>query len=63
MKYITETYNLIMDSKINPLSKIPNLQVRHLVMQLLAYMWSLILLSDENTLAFPSTNFLLHSFF
>ena len=42
MKYITETYNLIMDSKINPLSKIPNLQVRHLVMQLLAYMWSLI---------------------
>ena len=42
MKQVLDVYNVIMDSKVNPLSKIPNLQVRHLVMQLLAWMWSLV---------------------
>lgn len=42
MKQIVNAYNVIMDSKVNPLSRIPDLQVRHLVMQLLAWMWSLI---------------------
>ena len=42
MKKVLQTYNLIMDSSINPLKNIKNLQVRHMVMQLLACMWSLI---------------------
>ena len=42
MKKVLHTYNLIMDSSINPLKNIKNLQVRHMVMQLLACMWSLI---------------------
>ena len=42
MKQVLDVYNVIMDSKVNPLSKIPNLQVRHLVMQLLAWRWSLV---------------------
>ena len=29
-------YELVMDSKLNPLSRIPDLNVRHMVMQLLA---------------------------
>ena len=41
-KKVLQTYNLIMDSSINPLKNIKNLQVRHMVMQLLACMWSLI---------------------
>ena len=35
-------YNLIMDSKRNPLSYIPDTNTRHLVMQILAWMWCII---------------------
>jgi hypothetical protein len=35
-------YNLIMDSKHNPLSHIPDTNTRHMVMQLLAWMWCII---------------------
>ena len=37
-----KTYNLIMDSKHNPLSYIPDTNTRHMVMQLLAWMWCII---------------------
>ena len=36
------TYKLIMDSKYNPLSSIQDVTIRHLVMQLLAWMWCII---------------------
>ena len=36
------TYKLIMDSKNNPLSNIQDVTIRHLVMQLLAWMWCII---------------------
>ena len=35
-------YNLLMDSKHNPLSYIPDTNTRHLVMQILAWMWCII---------------------
>ncbi len=35
-------YHLIMDSKHNPLSYIPDTNTRHLVMQILAWMWCII---------------------
>ena len=35
-------YELVMDSKLNPLSRIPDLNVRHMVMQLLAWMWCIV---------------------
>ncbi len=35
-------YNLIMDSKRNPLSNIPDINTRHLIMQILAWMWCII---------------------
>ena len=35
-------YNLIMDSRYNPLRYIPDNNTRHLVMQLLAWMWCII---------------------
>ena len=39
---MSKLYHLIMDSKRNPLSYIPDTNTRHLVMQLLAWMWCII---------------------
>ena len=39
---MTNTYKLIMDSKHNPLSHIPDTNTRHMVMQVLAWMWCII---------------------
>jgi len=39
---VIKLYNLIMDSKRNPLSYIPDTNTRHMVMQLLAWMWCII---------------------
>jgi len=39
---VIKLYNLIMDSKHNPLSYIPDTNPRHMVMQLLAWMWCII---------------------
>ena len=35
-------YNLIMDSAKNPLSNIPDINTRHMIMQVLAWMWCII---------------------
>ena len=35
-------YNLIMDDDKNPLSNIPDVNTRHMVMQVLAWMWCII---------------------
>ena len=35
-------YNLVMDSRYNPLSNIPDTTTRHLVMQILAWMWCIV---------------------
>ena len=37
---IVNSWNSIMDHNLNPLRHIPDLQVRHMVMQVLAFMWS-----------------------
>ncbi|MDC1383848.1 hypothetical protein N8500_10280 [Candidatus Puniceispirillum sp.] len=39
---IYNAYKLIMDSKYNPLSNIQDVTIRHLIMQLLAWMWCII---------------------
>ena len=38
-QFILDSWNGVMDAHWNPLRKIPDLQVRHLVLQLLAWMW------------------------
>ena len=38
--WIYDCWNHIMDAEVNPLRHIPDLQVRHMVMQILAFMWS-----------------------
>ena len=39
---VFNSWNLIMDDRRNPLSNIPDMQTRHVVMQLLAWMWCII---------------------
>ena len=39
---IIKLYHLVMDSRNNPLSNIPETNTRHLVMQVLAWMWCII---------------------
>src|SRR6056300_2054743 len=41
-KLIINSWNTVMDHHMNPLSNIPDLQTRHLVMQVLAWMWCII---------------------
>ena len=41
-KFIYECWTGIMDHRLNPLRHIHDLQVRHMVMQVLAFMWSAI---------------------
>lgn len=39
---MTRMYQLVMDSRHNPLSYIPDTNTRHMVMQVLAWMWCII---------------------
>ena len=39
---MVKLYYLVMDSRHNPLSHIPDTDTRHLVMQLLAWMWCIV---------------------
>src|SRR5210317_871571 len=41
-EWIVNCWNVIMDDKRNPLSAIPDTNVRHMVMQVLAWMWCII---------------------
>ena len=39
---VIKLYHLVMDSRHNPLSHIPDTNTRHLVMQVLAWMWCIV---------------------
>ena len=38
-QYVYESWNSVMNADINPLRHIPDLQTRHLILQILAWMW------------------------
>ena len=38
-EWITDCWNVVMDHEKNPLKNIPDLNTRHMVMQVLAWMW------------------------
>ena len=38
--FVVDCWNHITDAEINPLRNIPDLNVRHMIMQVLAFMWS-----------------------
>jgi hypothetical protein len=41
-EFIYDTWNGVMNSSVNPLRHIDDLQVRHLVLQVLAWMWCIV---------------------
>ena len=41
-EFIYDNWNMIMNADINPLKNIPHLNTRHMIMQVLAWMWCII---------------------
>ena len=41
-QFIYDSWNGVMDADINPLKHIPDLNVRHMVLQVLAWMWCIV---------------------
>ena len=42
MNYMLNMWDVVMNNKHNPLSQIPDFETRHMVFQLLAWMWCII---------------------
>ena len=41
-EFVYDSWNSVMNADINPLRNIPDLQVRHMVLQVLAWMWCIV---------------------
>lgn len=41
-EWIYDSWNVVMDDKRNPLSAIPDFSTRHMIMQVLAWMWCIV---------------------
>jgi len=41
-EYVYNTWNSVMDHDVNPLKHIPDMNTRHFVMQMLAWMWCIV---------------------
>ena len=41
-KFIYNSWNVVMDHEKNPLSNIPDFSTRHMIMQVLAWMWCIV---------------------
>ena len=58
---VFNSWNLIMDDRRNPLSNIPDMQTRHVVMQLLAWMWCIIFSLSVGSITVFSVSAIAHS--
>ena len=62
-KFIVDCWNTIMDHRVNPLSYIPDMQTRHVVMQLLAWMWCIIFSISIGSMTVFGVTAVAHSLF
>ena len=60
-KFIYDSWNVVMNSDHNPLRNIPDTNTRHLVMQLLAWMWCIIFSMYVGSITVFGVSALLHS--
>ena len=60
-EFINDAWNSVMDADINPLRNIPNLQVRHLIMQILAWMWVSVCSMYLGSIMFCGINAIVHT--
>ena len=42
IKFLVESWNVVMDHETNPLRNIQNMAARHMIMQVLAWMWCIV---------------------
>jgi hypothetical protein len=59
--FILNNWNLVMDYEKNPLSNIPSLPVRHMIMQVLAWMWVIVFTIATGTWAYAGVNAVVHT--
>ena len=59
--HIINNWNLIMNHNANPLRHIPDLQTRHVVMQLLAWMWCIIFATSIGSITVFGISALAHA--
>ena len=62
-EFIVNSWNLVMDDRRNPLSHIPDMQTRHVVMQLRAWMWCIIFSISIGSMTVFGVSALAHSLF
>ena len=60
-KVILDNWNSIMDAEHNPLRHIPDVNTRHLILQLLAWMWCIIFASIVGSWYFFGLSAVAHS--
>jgi hypothetical protein len=59
--FILDNWNLVMDYEKNPLSNIPSLPVRHMIMQVLAWMRVIVFTIASGTWAYAGLNVIVHT--
>jgi len=59
--FIVNSWNAVMNSDYNPLSAIPHTGTRHMVMQVLAWMWVIVFTISTGTWAYVGINFIAHT--
>lgn len=62
-KFVFNSWNVIMDDSRNPLSHIPDTNTRHLVMQILAWMWCIIFASSVGSITVFGISAIAHTLF
>ena len=60
-KFIVDNWNLVMDHNKNPLRNITSLPVRHMLMQVLAWMWVIVFTIASGTWAYAGINAIVHT--
>ena len=60
-KFVFNSWNVIMDDSRNPLSHIPDTNTRHLVMQILAWMWCIIFASSVGSITVFGVSAIAHT--
>lgn len=60
-RFIYRAWQGVMDSSLNPLRHIPDLNTRHLVMQILAWMWCIIFSMSVGSVVVFGISAILHT--
>tara|TARA_B100000780_G_scaffold115781_1_gene81195 strand:- start:2360 stop:2665 length:306 start_codon:yes stop_codon:yes gene_type:complete len=59
--FVLDNWSLVMDHNKNPLCNIPSLSARHMIMQVLAWMWVIVFTIASGTWAYAGMNVIVHT--